>query len=200
VTLTAGGAMDLAAGSSVSATTAIALFAGFDAAAGTYAPPGAMLTASGTLSASSIALSAGGAIDATGTMTGAVTQMPFLANPPPPPPPPTLAQCTTTPGLTGCAAVLPSVAACTASPGLAGCSAVVPPATAGSNSAPVMDAINSPIIAINTLSTMLLGSGTSQGDSSSSTGGTGNTSNSGTKSASNTGATNNGNVKKLYCN
>jgi filamentous hemagglutinin family protein len=88
VTLTASGAMDLAAGSSISATNAIALYAGDDA--GTYAPPGSTLTAAGTLSASSIALSAGGAIDATGTMTGAVTQMPNLANPPvaPPPPPP----------------------------------------------------------------------------------------------------------------
>jgi filamentous hemagglutinin family protein len=200
VTLTAGGAMNLAAGSSVSATNAIALFAGYDAAAGTYAPPGATLTASGTMSASSIALSAGGAIDATGTMTGAVTQMPFLANPPPPPPPPTLAQCITTPGLSGCAAVLPSVAACAASPGLAGCAAVVSPANAGSNATPVIEATNSYIIAINTASTTLLNSTSTQADSSSSTGGTGNASNSDTKATSNTGATNNGNVKKLYCN
>jgi filamentous hemagglutinin family protein len=200
VTLTAGGAMDLAAGSSVSATNAIALFAGYDAAAGTYAPPGATLTASGTMSASSIALSAGGAIDATGTMTGAVSQMPFLANPPPPPPPPTLAQCIATPGLSGCAAVLPSVAACAASPGLAGCAAVVSPASAGSNATPVIEASNSYIIALNTASTMLLNGGTSsQGDSPSSTGGTGNTSNPGTNST-NTAATNNGTVKKLYCN
>jgi filamentous hemagglutinin family protein len=86
VTLIASGAMDLAAGSSVSATNAIALYAGDDA--GTYAPPGSTLTAAGTLSASSIALFAGGAIDATGTMTGTVTQMPNLANPPATPPPP----------------------------------------------------------------------------------------------------------------
>ena len=201
VTLTAGGAMDLAAGSSVSATNAIALFAGYDAAAGTYAPPGATLTASGTLSAPSIALSAGGAIDATGTMTGAVTQMPFLANPPPPPPPPTLAQCITTPALSGCAAVLPSVAACTASPGLSGCSAVVSPSSAGSNEAPVIQASDSYIIAANTTITTLLNSGApNPGDPQSSTGGTGDASNSGTKATSNTSATNNANVKKLYCN
>ena len=201
VTLTAGGAMDLAAGSSVSATNAIALFAGYDAAAGTYAPPGATLTASGTLSAPSIALSAGGAIDATGTVTGTATQMPFLANPPSPPTPPTLAQCVATPGLSGCAAVLPSVAACAASPGLSGCSAVVSPSSAGSNEAPVIQASDSYIIAANTETIMLLNSGTSnQGDPQSSTGATGDASNSGTKATSNTSATNNANVKKLYCN
>ena len=199
--------MNLAAGSSVSATNTIALFAGYDAAAGTYAPPGATLTASGTLSAPSIALSAGGAIDATGTMTGAVAQMPFLANPPPPPPPPpptpppTLAQCIAAPGLSGCAAVLPSLAACSVSPGLSGCAAVVSPTTAGSNAAPMIEATNSYIIALNTTSTTLLNAVTSgQGDSPSSTGGTGNTSNSSTTSTSNTAATNNGSVKKLYCN
>lgn len=81
VTLTAGGAMDLAAGSSVSASSAIALYAGYDSVTETYPLPGAALTAAGTLAAPSIALYAGGPIDATGTMTGA-TQMPNLAYPP----------------------------------------------------------------------------------------------------------------------
>jgi filamentous hemagglutinin family protein len=135
VTLTASGAMNLAAGSSVSATKAIALYAGYDAAAGTYAPPGATLTAAGTLSAPSIALFSGGPIDATGTMTGLSTQMPFLA----PGAAPTLTQCIAAPTLAGCAGVLPSVAQCTATPSTPGCSVVLPtlaqctaaPATAG---------------------------------------------------------------------
>jgi filamentous hemagglutinin family protein len=122
VTLTAGGAMDLAAGSSVSATNAIALYADYDVATATYATPGATLTAAGTLSAPSIALFSGGAIDATGTMTGVSTQMPFLATAPPP----TLTQCIAAPTLAGCAAVLPSVAQCTATPSAPGCSVVLP--------------------------------------------------------------------------
>jgi len=122
VTLTAVGAMDLAAGSSVSATNAIALYADYDAATATYATPGTTLTAAGTLSAPSIALFSGGAIDATGTMTGVSTQKPFLATPPPS----TLTQCIAAPTLAGCAAVLPSVAQCTAAPSAPGCSVVLP--------------------------------------------------------------------------
>jgi filamentous hemagglutinin family protein len=201
VTLTASGAMDLAAGSSVSATTAIALYAGYDAAAGTYAPPGATLTAAGTLSAPNIALFSGGAIDATGAMTGAVTQMPFLAAPPPPPPPPTLTQCIANSTLAGCAAVLPSAAQCAATPGLPGCTAVTPPTSAGSNGSPVTQVSTSYIIAINTEVNALTGGvASAQGDSSSSSGGTSGTSTAETNNISNTGASNNAATKKLYCN
>lgn len=218
VTLTAGGAMDLAAGSSVSATTAIALYADYDAATATYATPGATLTAAGTLSAPSIALFSGGAIDATGTMTGVSTQMPFLATPPPPTLTqciaaptlagcaavlPTLAQCTATPTLAGCGAVLPSIAQCTAAPGAAGCLAVVPPLTAGLNSeSPSVQAINAITIAVNTESgTLLTGGFSIPADSSSSNGGTSAASPGGTKTTSNTGTTNEPKpATKLYCN
>lgn len=235
VTLTAGGAMDLAAGSSVSATNAIALYADYDVANATYAPPGATLTAAGTLSAPSIALFSGGAIDATGTMTGVSTQMPFLATTAPPTLTqciaaptlagcaavlpsvaqctatpsmpgcsvvlPTLAQCTATPALTGCGAVLPSIAKCTVTPGAAGCLAVVPPATAGINTAPLLQASTASIIVINTEPSLLLNGGTSTpADSPSSTGGTSAASTGGTTAISNTSITNNAPAKKLYCN
>lgn len=210
--------MDLAAGSSVSATTAIALYADYDAATATYATPGATLTAAGTLSAPSIALFSGGAIDATGTMTGVSTQMPFLATPPPPTLTqciaaptlagcaavlPTLAQCTATPTLAGCGAVLPSIAQCTAAPGAAGCLAVVPPLTAGLNSeSPSVQAINAITIAVNTESgTLLTGGFSIPADSSSSNGGTSAASPGGTKTTSNTGTTNEPKpATKLYCN
>jgi filamentous hemagglutinin family protein len=181
VTLTAGGAMDLAAGSSVSATNAIALYAGYDAAAGTYALPGETLTASGTLSAPSIALSAGGTIDATGTMTGVVTQMPFLANPPPtpptppppPPPPPTY----------------------------------IPTPTAPASAVPVIQAINEVISTVATPTVLnsvsfigaaasLQGGGNDADSSSTKTTATSGTTTSNT--SSNTAASTN--VKKLYCN
>jgi filamentous hemagglutinin family protein len=236
VTLTAGGTMDLAAGSSVSATNAIALYADYDAATATYAAPGATLTAAGTLSAPSIALFSGGAIDATGTMTGVSTQMPFLATPPPPTLTqciaaptlagcaavlpsvaqctatpsmpgcgvvlPTLAQCTATPALAGCGTVLPSIAKCTVTPGAVGCTAVVPPATAGINTAPLLQASTTNIIVLNTEPSILLNGGTiNQADSSSSTGGTSGDSTAGMKTTtSNTSATNNAPAKELYCN
>jgi filamentous hemagglutinin family protein len=135
VTLTATGAMNIAAGSSVSASNAIALYAGYDAATATYAAPGPTLAAGGSLTAPTIALFAGGAIDTTGTTIGMVTQKPFLSLPALP----TLTQCIAAPALAGCSAVLPSLAQCTTAPTTAGCNVVLPslaqcssaPATAG---------------------------------------------------------------------
>jgi hypothetical protein len=202
VTLTAGGAMDLAAGSSVSATSAIALYADYDVATAAYATPETTLTAAGALAAPTIALFSGGAIDATGTMTGVSTQMPFLATGGIPTP----AQCTADPALAGCAPVAPpapvppSAAQCAATPGLAGCAADVPATNAGSNAAPVLQVSNTYIIAINTESSTLLAGGSStSGDSPSSSGGEGAPSTGGTKTTSNTGTTNEP-AKKLYCN
>ena len=211
VTLTAMGALDLPAGSSVSATQAIALYADYDAATATYAAPGATLTAAGTLTAPTIALFSGGAIDATGTMTGTVTQTASLAAPPPPPPPPTLSACIANSTLAGCAAVLPSVAACMATPGLAGCTVVIVAASAGSNEAPLVQPSTAVIIAVNTqLTTLTNGTVSLDAESSSSAGGTspGSTAaQSGTTNTSttNTSTTNAGNPsdrpgQKLYCN
>lgn len=205
IVLTAGGAMDVAAGSSVSATSAMALYADYNVATGAYAAPGTTLTVAGTLTAPTIALFSGGAIDMTGTLTGSSSQMPYLAASPAPP---TLTQCLAQPTLAGCAAVLPSAAVCAADPGLSGCTAVVPASNAGSNTAPVTQVSSSYIIAVNMEVNVLTGGGnSSQGGSSSSTGGTGDASTAGTgastagtKTTSNTETTNNAPAKKLYCN
>jgi filamentous hemagglutinin family protein len=154
VTLTAYGSMLVEAGVSVNATDAIALHAGYDVASDTYINSSNSLTVKGTLSGSSIGLFAGGAINVTGTVTGALTQMSSLAPPtppppPPPPPPPTLAQCAATPSLAGCAAVLPTLAQCSAVPTLPGCSAVLPPASAIDGSPSVTRAMNSTVNVIN---------------------------------------------------
>jgi hypothetical protein len=201
VTLTAGGAMDLEAGSSVSATKAVALYADYDAASAAYAPPGTTLTAAGTLSAPAIALFSGGAIEASGVMAGMVTQMPFLASLPPP----TLMQCEIDSTLAGCAAVLPSVAACTATPGLAGCAVVLPIMSTGSSASPVSQASNVLINLVNTQVITLTTANRTDGGSSSSSGGTSADSTgdkSGTPNASPPTASTSKNApaKELYCN
>jgi filamentous hemagglutinin family protein len=121
VTLTASGSMLINSGFSITATDAIALHAGYDAAGNTYSSTPQSLAINGDLYGASVGLFASGAINMAGTVSGVLTQMPSLA-----PSPPTLAQCVATPALPGCAAVLPSAAQCTATPTLAGCAVVLP--------------------------------------------------------------------------
>ena len=130
VALAAEGSMLLNAGATLSATNDVTLRAGYDSASGTYSSTDKTLTVDGSVSGSTIGLFAAGAITASGTLTGAVTQTPSLGSDPSGPvgpvTPPTLAECIATPSLAGCGAVLPTLAACTASPSTAGCSAVLP--------------------------------------------------------------------------
>ncbi|HEX4152720.1 MAG TPA: filamentous hemagglutinin N-terminal domain-containing protein [Steroidobacteraceae bacterium] len=140
ITLTAYGAMLLDTGSLVTAGGPVALHAGYDAASGTYVGSPNTLTLNGSLTGSSVALFAGGAISIAGSVTGTLTQAPSLYSSAPPPPP-TLAQCETNPSIAGCSSVLPTLAQCTAVSTTAGCNVVLPtvahcsasPATAGCN-------------------------------------------------------------------
>jgi filamentous hemagglutinin family protein len=124
VTLTAYGPMLLNAGSTITATNGVALYAGYDAASSTYVSSGGSLTADGSVTGATIDLFAAGAIKITGLMTGVLTQTPLQYSAPPPPP--SLAQCIANPALAGCSAVLPTLAQCTATPTAAGCSVVLP--------------------------------------------------------------------------
>jgi filamentous hemagglutinin family protein len=137
ITLTAYGPMLLNAGSTITATNGVALYAGYDAASSTYVSSGGTLTAAGSVTGATIDLFAAGTINITGSMTGVLTQTPLQYSAAPPPP--SLAQCIANPALAGCSAALPTVAQCTATPTTAGCSVVLPtlaqctatPATAG---------------------------------------------------------------------
>jgi hypothetical protein len=124
VTLTAYGPMLLNAGSTITATNGVALYAGYDAASGTYVSSAGTLTADGSISGSTIDLFAAGTINISGTMTGVLTQTPLQYSSTPPPP--TLAQCIAAPALAGCSSVLPTLAQCTAAPTTLGCSVVLP--------------------------------------------------------------------------
>jgi filamentous hemagglutinin family protein len=120
VALTSAGPMTISSGYTITATDAIALNAGYSG--GTYAASNNTLTVNGSVSGSTIDLSAGGPIYIGGTLVGTVTQSPnsYTA------PPPTLDQCIANPALPGCSSVLPTLAQCTATPTLAGCSVVLP--------------------------------------------------------------------------
>jgi filamentous hemagglutinin family protein len=122
VALTAAGSLLVSAGYNITATDGVALNAGYNASTATYAGSNNTLTVDGDVSATTIGLSAGGAINVSGTLTGAVTQTPNLYSAPPP----TLDQCVATPTLPGCSAVLPTLAQCTAAPTTPGCSVVLP--------------------------------------------------------------------------
>jgi filamentous hemagglutinin family protein len=142
VALTSAGPMTIGSGYTITATDAVALNAGYSG--GAYAASNNTLTVNGSVSGTTVGLSAGGAITVGGTLTGTVTQSPNLYTAPPPPPPtldqcianpalpgcsavlPTLAQCTSAPTTPGCSVVLPTLAQCTATPTLAGCTAVLP--------------------------------------------------------------------------
>ena len=85
--------------------------------------PGANVAVSTT---GAILLQAGDAITITDTVSGNVTQNPYMNQAAAPAPAPTLAECTANPKLAGCTKVLPTLDACTADPTLAGCTAVLP--------------------------------------------------------------------------
>jgi filamentous hemagglutinin family protein len=126
VTLTAYGSMLLNVGSTITAGGPVALYAGYDAASSTYVGSPNTLTLGGSVTGSTISLFAGGAINVTGSVTGALTQTPSLYSPATPPPTLTLTQCIATPTLPGCSSVLPTLAECTAAPATPGCSVVLP--------------------------------------------------------------------------
>jgi filamentous hemagglutinin family protein len=184
VTLTAYGAMLLDSGTTVTASGPVALYAGYDVANKIYVGSPNTLTLSGSVTGSTVDLFAGGVINVTGSITGAVTQMasqyaPPTPPPPPMPPPPLVAQCAANPALSGCATVLPPVV----------------------NSSPVIQAVNTVIIAVDTpASIMLLNSGDTDlslfspvklpASNAASIGSSGTT---------NTGAASNA-AKKMYCN
>jgi hypothetical protein len=176
VTLTAHGSMLINAGSAIMASGPVALYAGYDAAGGTYVGSPNTLTVNGSVSGASIGLFAGGAIAVAGTLTGSVTQMPSLYSPPTPPP--RLEQCAANPTLPGCSSVLPPVA----------------------GALPVINSANTLVNSLNvTTGTVSVGSGEPE----SSDGGSGGTSSkASTESTSTThpGATDNGAAKKMYCN
>lgn len=124
VNLTANGSLDVGAGYGVTGASGVALYAGYSTATGTYAGSNNTLGVEGTVSAPAVTLSAGGAINVTGGITGTLTETPnqFSAVSPSP----TLSDCIANPSLTGCSAVLPSLASCIANPSQSGCQAVLP--------------------------------------------------------------------------
>jgi hypothetical protein len=124
VNLTANGLIDVSAAFSVTGTNGVALYAGYNPVSNTYAGSNNTLSVEGSVSGSTVTLSAGGAINVTGTVTGTLTQTPnqYASVPPPP----TLQQCIANPSLSGCAAVLPTLSQCEAAPSTLGCSVVLP--------------------------------------------------------------------------
>lgn len=120
VALAASGSMLLNLDADITATNSVALYAGYDAASGTYTSDGS-LTVDANVSGSTVGLFAGGEITGSGTLTGAVTETPSLYSALP-----SLAQCIATPNLPGCSAVLPTLATCAATPTAPGCSVVLP--------------------------------------------------------------------------
>ena len=87
VNLTAGGLIDISAEFSVAGTNGVALYAGYSPSSSTYAASNNTLSVEGSVSGSSVALSAGGAINITGTVTGTLTQTPNQYTPTPTPTP-----------------------------------------------------------------------------------------------------------------
>jgi filamentous hemagglutinin family protein len=120
VVLAASGSMLLNMDADITGTNEVALYAGYDAASGTYTSDGS-LTVDANVSGSTIGLFAGAEITGSGTLTGAVTETPSLYSALP-----SLAQCIATPSLPGCSAVLPTLATCAATPAAPGCSVVLP--------------------------------------------------------------------------
>lgn len=127
VNLTANGLIDISPGYSVTGTNDVALHAGYNPVSNTYAGSNNTIGIEGSVSGSSVALSAGGAINVTGTVTGTLTQAPNQYSPGPPQPAlPTLSQCIADPSLLGCSAVLPTLTQCVSAPSTPGCSVVLP--------------------------------------------------------------------------
>jgi filamentous hemagglutinin family protein len=124
VTLSSHASMLVGSGYTVTATDGVSLYAGYDASSGTYTGSSNSLSVAGSVSGSTVSLFSGGAINVTGTVAGALTQMPLQYSSVPTPP--TLSQCIATPTLAGCSAVLPSLAQCTSTPTAPGCSVVLP--------------------------------------------------------------------------
>ena len=140
VNLTANGLIDIVAGYTVTGTNDVSFYAGYNPSTSTYAGTTNTLGIEGSVSGSSVTLSAGGAINVTGTVTGTLTETPNQYTPvSTPPPPPTLSQCIANPSLAGCSSVLPTLVQCELSPSTGGCSVVLPtlaacessPSTAG---------------------------------------------------------------------
>ncbi|HEY4365704.1 MAG TPA: filamentous hemagglutinin N-terminal domain-containing protein [Steroidobacteraceae bacterium] len=136
VVLATEGSMLVNPGGFISAESDVALYAGYQPASGTYTNA-ATLAVDGDVSGGTVGLFAGGAITASGALTGAVTQTPSLYSPVPSLP--TLSECMAAPTTLGCSALLPTLVECTSNPATAGCSAVLPslsictasPSTAG---------------------------------------------------------------------
>jgi filamentous hemagglutinin family protein len=126
VNLTANGLIDIVAGYSVAGTNGVSLYAGYNPSNNTYAGSNNTLSIEGSVSGSSVTLSAGGAINVTGTVTGALTQTPNQYSSGSTQPAPTLSQCIADPSLPGCSAVLPTLAQCVSAPSTPGCSVVLP--------------------------------------------------------------------------
>ena len=139
INLTANGSLDVGAGYTVTGTSGVSLYAGYNAASGAYSGSNNTLGVEGTVDAPAVALSAGGAISVTGSIIGALTETPNQFSATPSQPVPTLSQCTANPSLAGCSVMLPSLSQCIAAPSTPGCSAVLPtlatctatPSTAG---------------------------------------------------------------------
>lgn len=127
VNLTANGLIDISAAYSVTGTNGVALYAGYNPSSNAYAASNNTLSVEGSVSGSAVTLSAGGAINVTGTVTGTLAETPDQYVPvSPPPAPPTLQQCIANPSLSGCSAVLPTLARCESAPSTLGCSVVLP--------------------------------------------------------------------------
>ncbi len=118
VALAAEGSVLLNQGATLSATNDVTVRAGYSAELGKYSTTDKTLTVNGSVSGSAIDLFSAGAITTSGTLSGVVTETPSLGSnssgPVGPVTPPTLAECTATPSLPGCSAVLPTLTTCTA--------------------------------------------------------------------------------------
>jgi hypothetical protein len=121
VNLIASGLVDIVAGSTVTATNGVSVYAGFNPASNTYTASNNTLGIEGSVSGSTVTLAAGGAINVTGTVTGTLTELPNQYSQPV-----TLEQCIANPSLAGCSALLPTLAQCESAPTTPGCSAELP--------------------------------------------------------------------------
>jgi filamentous hemagglutinin family protein len=109
---------------------------------------------------------------------------------------PTLAQCTSTPTAQGCSVVLPTLAQCEANPAVTGCGAVLPPAVSVATAAPVVNADNMLIVAVNTTVNTVDNNGSQPSNDDKTSGSQAQT---GNTSTTKPGATND-TAKKMYCN
>lgn len=178
--------------------------------AGASGSPNDILSITGSVSSVSgnVSLKAGEAINGASFVTtgGSVMQTAYTNGPPSPPNPsaPTLSECTQMPTLAGCSAVLPTVSQCAANPSDAGCQAVLPPLQA-QIADPVIKATASTITAMNTSTSAMSGSATSDQEGGAGTGASTNgdkISDSKTVSAESTdsGVKKDHVAKKMYCN